>query len=118
MNRYAGWIGTIAARHRLTGTTGTSRPHSHSGNNDDKSTTRKNDVGNTSEEGTVSTTNSLSPPPTLTDSHHRLAAVAGTSSCYLAQTPTGVFVPGVWGPYKVIICLNDHITSRFHFFQF
>jgi len=29
-----------------------------------------------------------------------LAAVAGTSTCHLVQNPTGVFVPGVWGPYR------------------
>jgi len=36
----------------------------------------------------------------LEESKHRLAAVAGTSSCHLVQSPKGVFVPGVWGPYK------------------
>ncbi|KAJ7067904.1 hypothetical protein C8F01DRAFT_1333607 [Mycena amicta] len=38
--------------------------------------------------------------PTLGDSRHRLAAVAGTSTCHLIQSPEGVFVNGVWGPYK------------------
>lgn len=39
--------------------------------------------------------------PDLGESKHRLAAVAGTSTCHLVQNPEGVFVPGVWGPYKV-----------------
>ncbi|KAF7354935.1 Pentulose kinase [Mycena sanguinolenta] len=38
--------------------------------------------------------------PSLDESRHRLAAVAGTSTCHLVQSPEGVFVPGVWGPYK------------------
>ncbi|GLB33245.1 putative FGGY family of carbohydrate kinases, C-terminal domain [Lyophyllum shimeji] len=38
--------------------------------------------------------------PSLEESQHRLAAVAGTSTCHLVQSPKGVFVPGVWGPYK------------------
>ncbi|OBZ71867.1 hypothetical protein A0H81_08080 [Grifola frondosa] len=33
--------------------------------------------------------------PSLMESRHRLAAVAGTT-----QSPEGVFVNGVWGPYK------------------
>ncbi|KDQ12706.1 hypothetical protein BOTBODRAFT_176136 [Botryobasidium botryosum FD-172 SS1] len=41
----------------------------------------------------------LSPPPSLSDSQHFLAAVAGTSTCHLIQSPNGIFVPGVWGPY-------------------
>lgn len=36
----------------------------------------------------------------MEESKHRLAVVAGTSSCHLVQSPQGVFVPGVWGPYK------------------
>lgn len=86
--RYAGWVGTVAARY-------------------------------TSTDG-----RSLSPPSILEESKHRLAAVAGTSTCHLiqvfivfifrkcffyiigaaaAQSPQGVFVPGVWGPYRVSI---------------
>ncbi|OCH84587.1 Pentulose kinase [Obba rivulosa] len=38
--------------------------------------------------------------PSLEDSRHRLAAVAGTSTCHIIQSPNSVFVPGVWGPYK------------------
>jgi len=62
MGRYAGWLGTIAARHE--------------------------------EEGEVS------PSVSLSESGHRLAAVAGTSTCHLVQSKEGVFVGGVWGPYK------------------
>jgi ribulose kinase len=49
MARYAGWLGTIAARHE--------------------------------EEGEIS------PPVSLDESGHRLAAVAGTSTCHLVQVP-------------------------------
>ncbi|EMD31835.1 hypothetical protein CERSUDRAFT_109209 [Gelatoporia subvermispora B] len=38
--------------------------------------------------------------PSLDESRHRLAAVAGTSTCHIIQSPKSVFVPGVWGPYK------------------
>jgi len=38
--------------------------------------------------------------PSLDESRHRLAAVAGTSTCHIVQSPEGVFVTGVWGPYK------------------
>ncbi|KAJ7725096.1 FGGY family of carbohydrate kinase [Mycena metata] len=38
--------------------------------------------------------------PALDESRHRLAAVAGTSTCHLVQSPEGVFVNGVWGPYR------------------
>lgn len=30
----------------------------------------------------------------------RLAAVAGTSTCHLVMSPSPIFVPGVWGPYR------------------
>ncbi|KAH9986788.1 Pentulose kinase [Russula vinacea] len=42
----------------------------------------------------------VSPSVPLNDSCHRLAAVAGTSTCHLVQSQEGVFVGGVWGPYK------------------
>ncbi|KAG9048254.1 hypothetical protein FS837_000390 [Tulasnella sp. UAMH 9824] len=42
----------------------------------------------------------LSGHPSIQESTQRLAAVAGTSTCHLAQSTDGVFVPGVWGPYK------------------
>jgi len=41
--------------------------------------------------------------PTVEDAGHRLAAVAGTSTCHIVQSPEGVFVDGVWGPYKDVV---------------
>jgi ribulose kinase len=35
----------------------------------------------------------------LGTSQHRLCVSAGTSSCHIVQSPSPVFVPGVWGPY-------------------
>ncbi|CAN6627021.1 D-ribulokinase YDR109C [Trichomonascus vanleenenianus] len=34
---------------------------------------------------------------------HRLAAVAGTSTCHLVMSDDPVFVPGVWGPYRDVL---------------
>ncbi|KAL4919645.1 putative FGGY-family carbohydrate kinase [Aspergillus aurantiobrunneus] len=34
------------------------------------------------------------------DVSHRLAVVAGTSTCHLAMSNDELFVPGVWGPYR------------------
>ncbi|KAG9317100.1 hypothetical protein JVU11DRAFT_1287 [Chiua virens] len=42
----------------------------------------------------------ISKAPNLDESRHRLAAVAGTSTCHLVQSRDGVFVNGVWGPYR------------------
>ncbi|TFK85067.1 Pentulose kinase [Polyporus arcularius HHB13444] len=41
--------------------------------------------------------------PSLDESRHRLAAVAGTSTCHIVASPEGVFVNGVWGPYKDVV---------------
>lgn len=38
--------------------------------------------------------------PDLLSSQHRLAAIAGTSTCHVVQSPDGILVNGVWGPYK------------------
>ncbi|CED83400.1 Ribulose kinase and related carbohydrate kinases [Phaffia rhodozyma] len=70
IDAYAGWVGTIAAR----------STDMHDSNPD------------------VTLQNMA--PPNLVDSTMRLAAVAGTSTCYIVQSPEGVFVDGVWGPYK------------------
>lgn len=37
---------------------------------------------------------------TLDDAAHRLAAIAGTSTCHIVQSKEPVFVTGSWGPYK------------------
>ncbi|KAH8074935.1 hypothetical protein BXZ70DRAFT_1056364 [Cristinia sonorae] len=63
IDAYAGWLGTVAARH--------------------KENDRLSDF-----------------VPSLDDSKHRLAAVAGTSTCHIVQSASGIFVNGVWGPYK------------------
>lgn len=50
----------------------------------------------------------------LMDSRHRLAAIAGTSTCHIVQSPEAVFVPGVWGPYKHAIfpgCASSVLSS-------
>ncbi|KAI9466579.1 Pentulose kinase [Lactarius psammicola] len=62
IDAYAGWLGTIAARHEVGG--------------------------------------KISPSVSLHESGHRLAAVAGTSTCHLVQSKEGVYVEGVWGPYR------------------
>ncbi|PWN48723.1 Pentulose kinase [Violaceomyces palustris] len=38
--------------------------------------------------------------PSLLNSQNRLAAIAGTSTCHCVQSPEGILVDGVWGPYK------------------
>ncbi|KAJ2929529.1 hypothetical protein H1R20_g7557, partial [Candolleomyces eurysporus] len=43
---------------------------------------------------------SLEPHPSVEESSHRLAVVAGTSSCHIVQSKDGIFVEGIWGPYK------------------
>lgn len=40
------------------------------------------------------------PKPTMADATHRLAAIAGTSTCHIVQSKDGIDVPGVWGPYR------------------
>lgn len=61
----------------------------------------------------------------LQSSRHRLAVVAGTSTCMDIQSPVPVRVPGVWGPWDVVFpgmymseggqpaagALLDHILS-------
>ena len=44
--------------------------------------------------------NQRSNNPDLISSQHRLAAIAGTSTCHCVQSPNGILVDGVWGPYK------------------
>lgn len=49
--------------------------------------------------GTVAAPMEGHPQVGLEGSKHRLAAIAGTSTCHIAQSKDSVFVPGVWGPY-------------------
>ncbi|PWN88960.1 Pentulose kinase [Acaromyces ingoldii] len=53
--------------------------------------------------GTVAAPSTNGPASKETDllaSQHRLAAIAGTSTCHCVQSPEGILVDGVWGPYK------------------
>jgi len=52
--------------------------------------------------GTIAakSTNGPQQDTNLVDSQHRLAAIAGTSTCHCVQSPKGILVDGVWGPYK------------------
>ena len=52
--------------------------------------------------GTVAAKSNLGAKDTETEAAatHRLAAVAGTSTCHLVMSDDPVFVPGVWGPYR------------------
>lgn len=45
-------------------------------------------------------------PNGLQEASHRLAAVAGTSTCHLVMSAAPVFVPGVWGPYRDVLLPN------------
>ncbi|CAG8407454.1 unnamed protein product [Penicillium salamii] len=42
---------------------------------------------------------------------HRLALVAGTSTCHLAMSDTELFVPGVWGPYRDVIIPGAYVAE-------
>ncbi|CAG8216947.1 unnamed protein product [Penicillium salamii] len=42
---------------------------------------------------------------------HRLALVAGTSTCHLAMSDTELFVPGVWGPYRGAIIPGAYVAE-------
>ncbi|WVN89443.1 uncharacterized protein L203_104666 [Cryptococcus depauperatus CBS 7841] len=44
--------------------------------------------------------------PKLDDAGSRLAAIAGTSTCHIAQSKEGILVPGVWGPYRDAVFPN------------
>jgi ribulose kinase len=64
--------------------------------------------------GTVAAPMEGDKEPGLIESKHRLAAIAGTSTCHIVQSPEAVFVPGVWGPYKNAIypeCACVHALS-------
>ena len=50
--------------------------------------------------GTVAAPMEGADEPSLAESAFRLAAIAGTSTCHIVQSPEPVFVKGVWGPYQ------------------
>lgn len=49
------------------------------------------------------TSNDSSAKDDVSQASTRLAAVAGTSTCYLAMSKDPVFVDGVWGPYRDVV---------------
>jgi len=54
----------------------------------------------------VASQNSLDkgyPTSDVEQAFHRLAVVAGTSTCHLVMSKDAVFVPGVWGPYRDVL---------------
>lgn len=62
--------------------------------------------------GTVAAPMQSEADPNLESSKHRLAAIAGTSTCHIVQNPKSVFVPGVWGPYYKAVfpgCTSFHL---------
>lgn len=38
-----------------------------------------------------------------TNGPSRLAIICGTSSCHIAMSPSPIFVPGIWGPYRSVM---------------
>lgn len=42
---------------------------------------------------------------------HRLAVVAGTSTCHLAMSDEKLFVPGVWGPYQNVLFPGAYLAE-------
>jgi ribulose kinase len=86
IHSYAGWLGTVAARHI----------------NSDLSQTSAEMMSPaaTSHPSAGLLSGQSGPAPSLDESKHRLAAVAGTSTCYIVNAPGSQFGPGVWGPYR------------------
>jgi len=44
---------------------------------------------------------------------HRLAVVAGTSTCHLVMSKDPVFAPGIWGPYRDVLLEGRWLTEVF-----
>lgn len=42
---------------------------------------------------------------------HCLAVVAGTSTCHLAMSKEKLYVPGVWGPYRDVLCPGAYLAE-------
>ena len=53
--------------------------------------------------GTVAAAHEGVPHPTLEDAATRLAAIAGTSTCHIAQSKDGILVPGVVRPLYLLL---------------
>ncbi|KAK9477114.1 hypothetical protein V1514DRAFT_334900 [Lipomyces japonicus] len=81
IDAYAGWIGTVASKIDDNDI----RWHSVHGSNSHANTDEYEEEKD------------------LEVAVHRLAAVAGTSTCHLAISKDSVFVPGVWGPYRDVL---------------
>lgn len=56
-------------------------------------------------------TSSESSQDDLSEAFTRLAAVAGTSTCHLAMSPTPIFVQGIWGPYRDVLIPNHWMAE-------
>ena len=83
IDAYAGWAGTVGAKVDAKDLVSSVQKLSLKDDNDN-----------------AKTTSSSSDDSPLEEASHRLAAVAGTSTCHLAISKGPIFVPGVWGPYK------------------
>ena len=53
--------------------------------------------------GTVGAAHEGVPHPTLEDAATRLAAIAGTSTCHIAQSKEGILVPGVVRLHSLVL---------------
>lgn len=57
--------------------------------------------------------------PSLKDAGKRLAAIAGTSTCHIAQSGDGILVPGVVSTSRHVLwcdaelCSGDHTETRY-----
>ncbi|TEB29439.1 Pentulose kinase [Coprinellus micaceus] len=76
IDAYAGWLGTVGARCVVA-----------SGEGGAAGAERQEEIR-------------LEPPPEVEESGWRLVVVAGTSSCHIVQSKEGIFVKGIWGPYR------------------
>jgi hypothetical protein len=61
--------------------------------------------------GTVGAAHEGVPHPTLEDAATRLAAIAGTSTCHIAQSKEGILVPGVVRLPPLNHCLLHSVPS-------
>ena len=64
--------------------------------------------------GTVAAAHEGVPHPTLEDAATRLAAIAGTSTCHIAQSKDGILVPGVVRPLYLSFSSFSPLPGNFH----